>query len=97
MFSMEEHFFNRVVFNFCCTTKRLSYTCILFFIFFPFWLITGDSGQFPVLYSRTPFIHPVYNSWHLLIPNSQSFPLLPSLSLATSLFSMSMSRFLFCR
>ena len=47
--------------------------------------------QFPVLYSRTlVFIHPMYNSQHLLIPNSQSIPL-PTLSLSatTSLLSTS--------
>ena len=55
--------------------------------------------QFPVLYSRTLlFIHPIYNSLPLLIPDSQSFPPTPSSPLATtSLFSMSVSLFLFCR
>ena len=41
---------------------------------FSLWLITGYWILFPVLYSRTLFIHPIYNSLHLLIPNSLSFP-----------------------
>ena len=45
------------------------------------------------------FIHPIHNSLHLLIPNSQSFPppLTPPPLATTSLFSMSVSLFLFCR
>ena len=44
------------------------------------------------------FIHPTYNSLHLLIPNSQSFPPPPTFPLTvTSLFSMSVSLFLFHR
>ena len=44
------------------------------------------------------FIHPVYNSLHLLTANSQSFPpSLPSPLAITSLFSMSVSLFLFHR
>ena len=38
---------------------------------FPCWFITGYWIWFPVLYSRTLlFIHPIYNSLHLLIPIS---------------------------
>lgn len=37
--------------------------------------IMGYGIEFPVLYSRASlFIHPVYTSWHLLVPNFQSFP-----------------------
>ena len=44
------------------------------------------------------FIHSTYNSLHLLIPNSQSIPPPPLSPLATtSLFSMSVSLFLFHR
>ena len=44
------------------------------------------------------FIPPKYNSLHLLIPNSQSFPLPPHSPLATtSLITMSASLFLFCK
>ena len=46
------------------------------------------------------FIHSVYNSFHLLIPNAQYFPPPAPLTLdnrTTSLFSMSMSWFLLCR
>ena len=52
-----------------------------------------------MLYSRTLlFIHPIYTSWHLLIPNFQSNPLpTPSLLATTNLFSMSVSLFLFHR
>ena len=50
------------------------------------------------IYSRTLFIHPIYTSLHLLIPNSQSFPRsLPSPLGTTSLFFMSVSLFLFHR
>jgi len=49
---------------------------LLFFFFYSFllWFITGYWIQFPVLYSRGLFIHPIYNSLHLLIPNSQAQP-----------------------
>ena len=30
--------------------------------------------QFPMLYSGTLYIHPIYNSLHLLNPDSQSVP-----------------------
>ena len=43
------------------------------------------------------FAHPIYNSLHLLIPNYQSFLPPPSSLATTSLFSMSVSQFLFCR
>ena len=45
----------------------------------------------PCVYSRTLlFIHPLYKSLHLLIPDSQSIPPLPlSPSAITSLFSLS--------
>ena len=43
---------------------------------FPLWFITGYWESFPVLYSRTLlFAHPLYNSLHMLIPISYSFPL----------------------
>ena len=43
------------------------------------------------------FTHPIYTSLHMLIPDSQSFPPLPPFLLGspTSLFSMSVSLFLF--
>ena len=41
---------------------------------FPLWFIIRYWIQFPVLYSRILFIHLRYISWHLLIPNFQSFP-----------------------
>ena len=42
---------------------------------FPLWFITGYWIWFPVLYSGTLlFIHALYNSLHLLIPNSQFIP-----------------------
>ena len=44
----------------------------------PLWFITGYLIQFPVLHSRTLFIHPTYNSLHLLIPNSQPIPSPPA-------------------
>ena len=64
---------------------------------FPLNFIIWYWMWFPVLYSRTLlFIHPIYNSLHLLIPNSQS--ILPSLPLplaATNLFSVSVSWHIF--
>ena len=64
----------------------------------PLQLIPGDWMYFPVLYSRMLFIHSKCNSLHLITPNSQSISLPPPSSLATiSLFSMSVSLFLFCR
>ena len=52
-----------------------------------------------MLYSRAwLFIHSIYNSLHLLIPNPQSIPSpTPTSLLATSLSSMSVSLFLFLR
>ena len=45
------------------------YTYIHFFL--PLWLIKGYWIYFPVLYSRILlWIHSVYNSLHLLLPNS---------------------------
>ena len=62
--------------SFWCTAKWLSYTYIYIFSYsFPWWLITQYWIESPVLYSRTLlFIHPVWNSLHLLIPTSQSMP-----------------------
>ena len=56
--------------NFFCTAAWLSYT----YIYFLLWLVRGSWVCFPVLYSRTLFIHAVYNSLPLLISNSHSFP-----------------------
>ena len=49
-------------------------------------------NSFLCYYSRTLlFIHPIYNSLHLLTPHSQPFLPLPTSFLATtSLFSMSL-------
>ena len=42
---------------------------------FPLWFITGYGILFPVLCSRTLlFIRSIYNTLHLLIPNSQCHP-----------------------
>ena len=74
------------------------YMYIFLFVFFSIIVHLGYWMYFHVLYSRTLFIHPVYNSLHLLIPNSQSIPPSPLPVLATtSLFSMSVTLFLFCR
>ena len=50
---------------------------------FPLWFIIGYYCiWFPVLYSRTLlFIHSIYTTLHLLIPNSQSIPTPPLLPL----------------
>ena len=47
-----------------------TYTCS-FSYSSPLWFITGCWTQFPVLYSRTLFIHSIYNSLQL-IPSSRS-------------------------
>ena len=66
--------------NFCCTAKWFSYTYIYSFSYsFPLWFITEYWIQFPVLHSRNFFIHRIESSLHLLIPTSQSFPLLSPL------------------
>ena len=57
----------------CCLI--LSYV----FYSFPSWLITGYWVYFPVLYSRSLFIHSICNGLYLLTPKSQSIPL-PHLS-----------------
>ena len=66
---------------------------------FPLWFIIGYWTQFLVLYSRTLlFLHCIYNRLHLLIPTSHSIPPPnPSLLATTSLFSVSLSLFLFPR
>ena len=57
-------------------TVSLTHTCLLAF---PLCFIVGHSVQFPGCYSRPPsLIHPVEKSWHLLTPNSQTFPPCPS-------------------
>ena len=62
--------------NFCYTVKWLSFICIYLFLFsFLIWFSTGYWIEFSVFYSRILlFIHHIYNSLPLLIPNSQSFP-----------------------
>ena len=57
------------------------YTHILFSYSFLLWFITGYWILFPVLHSRTLFIHSIYNNLCLLIPNSQSIPTHPQLPL----------------
>ena len=90
----------------CCTTKWLSYTRIYFhfFIFFSSMIYPRKLDIVPVLYSKTLlFIQSKCNSLYLSTPNSQSIPLslLPSpwevVRSITSLTSMSVSPFLFCR
>ena len=78
---------------------RQTYTHTFPFLYYlPSWSIPRDWIQFPVLYSRTSMlIHSKCNSLYLPTPNSLSIPLAPlSLLTTTSLFSMSLSLFLFC-
>ena len=82
--------------NYCCTAKWLSYTYIyiLFHILFHYDL----SEDIEYISKTLLFIHPIYNILPLLIPNSHSFPPLDPFPLATtSLFSISVSLFLFHR
>ena len=86
--------------NFSCIVKWLSYTdiyipfYILFYLLYPRRLnIVPRAAQMPLF-----IIHPIYNGLHLLTLNSQSVPpLFPSHLAATSLFSMTVNLFLFCR
>ena len=84
--------------SFWCTAKWFRYVYICSF---PLWFITGYWIQLPVLYSRTSLlIHYIYNSLHLLTPSSHSIlpPSTPPPPLATtSLSSMFVSLFMFCR
>ena len=70
-----------------------------FLIFFSIVVYPRKLDIVPWLYSRTLlFIHSKCNSLHLPTPNSQSIPLPPPPPLATtSLFSVSVNLFLFCR
>ena len=88
--------------NICCTAKWPSHTCI--YILF----LTSSSIMFhrkwpnigPCALQRTSLLIPSKcNSLHLLTPNYQSIPLSPFSSplATTSLFSKSISLFLFCR
>ena len=82
--------------NFCSTAK---WPICLFLYYLPSCSIPRDWIQFPALYSKASLhILSKHNSLHLPNPNSPSIPLLPPSSLApTSLFSLSVSLFLFCR
>ena len=39
MFSMEGHFFNTVVFNFCCTANRLIYIIYIYYVLYNIYYI----------------------------------------------------------
>ena len=82
--------------NLCCIEKWLSYTHI--HILFPLWFILGDWMEFQVLYSNTLlFIHSKFNGLHLPSPNCQYIPPPHPALATTSLISVSVSLFLFCR
>ena len=80
-------------------TQSYIYIHCFFSYCLPSLPIPRDWTQFPVLYSRTSLpIHSKCNSLHLPTPNSPSIPLpLHSPLATTSLFSKSVSLFLFCR
>ena len=64
-------------------------------ILFPLWFITGYWIRFPVLYSRellSLFIHPIYE-----FAFANPSPCAPSPLATASLFSKSVSLFMFCR
>ena len=88
--------------NFCCIAKRLRYRYTYPFFFsdsFPTYVITEDSVEFPVLYSRAPLtIHSICNNVPTPIPNPQFVPP-PILSplVTISLFPMPVSLFFFCK
>ena len=77
-----------------------SYTHTYSFLYsFPLWFITGSWILFLVLRSKTfLFIHPIYNSLHLLIPNTESVLPAPSFPLGTTICSLCLCIcFCFCR
>ena len=75
----------------------LRYMYIFFYISFHL-VYYKIFNKLPVWFSRTLlFIHLISNSLHLLIPNSQSIPTPPPAMATTSLFSRSVSLFLFHR
>ena len=78
------------------TTKRFTYT----YIYILFHCGLSQDIEYSSLYYTERwtlfFIHPMYNSLHLLITNSQSIPpILPFLLAITSLFFTFVSLFLF--
>ena len=66
------------------------------FFFFSVMVYYRILNIFPVLYSRTLFVHPICKSLQLLTPNSQSTPPTPPLP-TTSLVSILLRSFPFCR
>ena len=69
----------------------------LFFRFFSIYVIAEYLVEFPVLYSRSLLIaYFIYNSVYVSTPISQFIPP-PHLLVITSLFSTSVTPFLFCR
>ena len=82
-----------------CNKVIWLYIYTFFLYCFPWWLMTGFWIEFPGLYSRTLlFMHSICASLYLLIPNSQFFlPPTPSPLATRSLFSMSVSLFMFRR
>lgn len=73
-FSMEGIFLNRVCVQFLLYNKGTQLYMYIIFIFFHFGLSQGIQDSSCAIQPGPHIIHPVYNSWHLLIPNSQSFP-----------------------
>ena len=69
--------------------------CILFPTIFNYGL-TQDIERSSLGYSRSLFIHPVYDRLHLLSPDSRCIPLPSLLSNHQPVF-VSVSLFLFCR
>ena len=66
-----------------------------FFIFFSITVYHRILNTVPyAIYSRILFIHPIHSSLHMPIPSSKS---IPSPSPTTSLFSISVTLFFFCR
>ena len=74
----------------CVHTHSFSYS-------FPLWFITGCWIWFSVPYSRTLFIHSVWNHLHLLTTNSPSILPHPSPSWRPQACSLCLNLFLFCR
>ena len=67
--------------NLCCTVNWFSYTHIYSFLFFSWMPYYGILNIVPCTVQQDDAVYSLYNSLHLLIPNSQSIPSPFSLSL----------------
>ena len=74
--------------NYCCTAKWLSIHMCMYTLFKNILFHYGLSQDIFLCYTVGPYTHSIYNSLHLLIPSSQSFPLPIPSPLATTVSSL---------